>query len=202
MHAAMERNMPGKTGRTLADWAALVKAAGITDWKKAQEWLKCEHGLSTMYAYMVAGAACEPPGGTDYTDETKLLADMYSGPRAALRSIHDTLWELAQRLGPEVQLIVCKTYVSFRARTQFAVVKPTTQTAVDLGLALPPDTPYGGRLEAARHLGGGERNRHRIRLASVKELDIEVKRWLRAAYDWDITRGKKWDPAGRTTPPV
>src|SRR5205809_1018829 len=106
---------------------------------------KREHGLTTMYAYMVAGAACEPPGGTDYSDEAKLLAEMYAGPRARLRAIHDKLWQLAQQLGPEVQLVVCKTYCSFRAQTQFAVVKPTTQTGLDLGLALPPETPYTPR---------------------------------------------------------
>jgi hypothetical protein len=191
MHAAMERNLPAKTGRSLAHWVKLVKEAGLTDWKEAQAWLKREHGLTTMYAYMVAGAACEPPNATDYSAEEDLLDALYAGPRAHLRPLHDRLWELAQDLGPEVQLIVCKTYVSFRGQTQFAVVKPTTQAGVDLGLALPPGTPYTERLLEAKNLGGGERNRHRIRLGSVKEIDAEVKRWLKAAYAWDRQRKAK-----------
>jgi predicted transport protein len=186
MGEAMARNLPERTGRSLADWVRLVKATGITDWKEAEQWLKREYGLTTMYAYMVAGAALATHA--DYGDEEGLLTAMYAGPRAALRPVHDRLWELAQELGPDVQLVVCKTYCSFRANTQFAVVKPTTQTAVDLGLALDPATPYGGRLEEAKNLGGGERNRHRLRLGSVKEIDAEVKRWLKAAYAWDHQR--------------
>jgi hypothetical protein len=165
---------------------ALVKASGIADWKEAKQWLKDNYGLTTMYAYMVAGAALAEHA--DYSDESGLLDALYGGPRAVLRPIHDKLWELAQGLGPDVQLVVCKTYCSFRAATQFAVVKPTTQTGVDLGLALPPDTPYTNRLVEAKNLGGGERNRHRIRLGSAREIDAEVKRWLKAAYAWDRER--------------
>jgi hypothetical protein len=188
MGEAMARNLPERTGRSLAEWVRLVRATGIQDWKEAKQWLKDNHGLTTMYAYMVAGAALAEHG--DYGDEDGLLDAMYHGARAQLRPIHDKLWALAQQLGPDVQLVVCKTYCSFRANTQFAVIKPTTQTALDLGLALPADTPYAGRLLAAKNLGGGERNRHRLRLESLSEVDAEVKRWLTAAYRWDHARRK------------
>lgn len=187
MLETLGRNLPARTGRSLADWVQIVRASGLTDWRAAEKWLKAEHGLTGMYAYMIAGAALNA-SMTDYGDEAGLLDALYSGPRAALRPIHDKLRELALKLGPDVELVVCKTYSSFRAKTQFAIVQPTTQSLLDLALALPPDTAPSGRLEACKPMGGGERNRHRLRLSSVREVDAEVKRWLKAAYDWDKQR--------------
>lgn len=187
MLETMGRNLPARTGRSLADWIQIVRAAGLTDWRAAEKWLKAEHGLTGMYAYMIAGAALNT-GMTDYGDEPGLLSALYSGPRAALRPIYEKVREVALKLDPDVEEVVCKTYSSFRARTQFAVVQPTTQSLLDLALALPPDTVPSGRLEACKPLGGGERNRHRLRLSSVREVDAEVKRWLRAAYEWDKQR--------------
>ena len=190
MGEAIVRNLPQRTGRSLAEWVKVVRATGITDWSEAKNWLKENHGLSTMYAYMVAGAAIET-GGPDYGDEEGLLSAMYSGAREKLRPIHDKVHAVAMKLGPDVEMVVCKTYISFRAKTQFAVVKPTTQTLVDIAVALPPDTPYTARLIPAANLGGGERNRHRFRVGSVKEVDSEVKAALKAAYEWDIRRNEK-----------
>jgi len=51
---------------------------------------------------------------------------------------------------------------------------------VDLGLVL-PGVRAEGRLETAKTVGGG-RVAHRIALRSPKDVDAEVRRWLRAAY--------------------
>lgn len=188
MGEAILNNLPQRTGRSLAEWVQLVRAEGCTELQEAKRWLKQTHGLTTLYAYAVASAALQPPGMIDYGDEAGLLNAMYSGARAGLRPVYDTLDKLILALGPEVERVVCKTYTNYRAPAQFAVLKPTTQTGIDLGLALPPDTPYTARLLEAKNLGGGERNRHRLRLGSVKEIDAEVKRWLRAAYQWEKSR--------------
>jgi predicted transport protein len=190
MLETMARNLPARTGRSLAEWIEIVRASGLTDCREAENWLKREHRLTGMYAYMIAGAALNV-SMTDYGDESGLLDAMYAGPRAALRPIYDKLCAIALKLGPDVEKVVCKTYVSYRAKTQFAVVQPTTQTLVDLALALPPDTVSVGRLEACKPTGGGERNRHRIRLSSVKDIDSEVKAWFKAAYAHDKSRRGK-----------
>jgi hypothetical protein len=64
----------------------------------------------------------------------------------------------------------------------FALVKPTTSTRVDLGLALPAIIP-AGRLGKAPSSLGSERITHVIRIGSKKEVDAEVTRWLRAAWE-------------------
>jgi hypothetical protein len=100
MMAAIVRNLPAKTGRSLAQWAALVK-----------------------------------------------------------------------REGPK------------QRKRQFGAIQPSTADRVDLGLVL-PGVKAQGRLEATANVGGG-RVTHRIALRSPREVDAEVRRWLKEAYDRD-----------------
>jgi hypothetical protein len=116
-----------------------------------------------------------------YADEGALLDRMYAGERAALRPVYDSLAETAQMLGDDVVLTVCKTYVGMRRKRQFAMIKPATRPCVLLGLALPEVKP-AGRLANAGSIGN-DRMTHRIEIGAPKEIDGEVKRWLRAAYD-------------------
>jgi hypothetical protein len=66
----------------------------------------------------------------------------------------------------------------------FAQIKPTTQTRIDLGFAL-------GNMKTPKRLintGGYEKKdriTHRIPLESVDEIDKEIERWLKTAYDLD-----------------
>ncbi len=76
-----------------------------------------------------------------------------------------------------------KTYVSLVRKRQFGAIQPSTTDRVDLGLVLPGVEPTG-RLEATTTVGGG-RVTHRIALRSPKDVDAEVRRWLKVAYDRD-----------------
>ncbi|HEX6033346.1 MAG TPA: DUF5655 domain-containing protein, partial [Anaerolineales bacterium] len=73
-----------------------------------------------------------------------------------------------------------KTYVSLLTpRRTFARVQATTKQRVDLGLRLEGQTP-SGRLRPSRiH----ETMQFQISLTSVEEIDAEVLRWLRQAYN-------------------
>jgi hypothetical protein len=68
----------------------------------------------------------------------------------------------------------------------FAQIKPTTNTRVDLGLAL---AKYKGKLPKRLVDTGGlakkDRITHRIELKTAAEIDDDVKKWLKAAYDLD-----------------
>jgi hypothetical protein len=66
----------------------------------------------------------------------------------------------------------------------FAQIKPTTRTRIDLGLAL-GDTPATGRLIDTGGFEKKDRITHRIPITSPAEIDDEVKRWLKTAYDRD-----------------
>src|SRR5687767_330139 len=123
----------------MAQWAKLVRAAGITKYEDACKWLRTEHAMSSSYSMMVASIATQEGGFRDYGDEAQMLDDMYSGAKEQLRPIFEKLNEEALKLGEDVGLAVCKTQASFRRNYQFAIVIPSNRTTVDLLLALPPE---------------------------------------------------------------
>lgn len=66
----------------------------------------------------------------------------------------------------------------------FAQIKPTTNTRVDMGFALGNLPPTGGLIDT----GGfkkGDRITHRIPITKPSDINSEVKRWLKKAYDRD-----------------
>jgi hypothetical protein len=111
----------------------------------------------------------------------ELLAAQYAGPRAALQPIYERLTAAATELGPDVTLNTRKSYVALHRARQFAVIQPSTNTRIDLGLKL-PGLPPTERLQPSATVGGGAIT-HSVALASANEVDDQVLAWLRAAYE-------------------
>jgi hypothetical protein len=181
--------LPEKTGRTLDEWVSLVKEAGPPTEKERRDWLKKEHALGTNSAWWIAERA-EGKGGEDADPEAYLKAAegyveaMFAGPKAGLRPLYDALLKLGLALGKDVRACPCKTIVPLYRRHVFAQIKPTTRTRIDLGFSL-KDTPATGRLLDTGGQAKGDRITHRIPIGSLAEIDAEVKRWLRTAYELD-----------------
>ena len=184
--------LKGKTGRTVDEWIALVKKEGPKDEKSRREWLKTKHKLGTNSAWWIAERA-EGKGGEDSDPETYLKAavqyveQQYAGPKEKLRPIYDALLEMGKALGPDVKACPCKTIVPLYRRHVFAQIKPTTNTRIDLGFAL---THYKRKLPKRVIATGGlakkDRITHRIELKSTSEIDGEVLKWLKTAYELDV----------------
>ncbi len=96
--------------------------------------------------------------------------------------------ELGFSLGGDVKACPAKTIVPLYRNHVFAQIRPTTQTRVDLGLAL-GDSKTTGRLIDTGGLQKGDRITHRIPIASIEEIDKEVIDWLEKAHALDA--GKK-----------
>ncbi len=181
MQEAIARNLPEKTGHTFEEWVRIAKDEGPAGRKELIAWLKSRHGLGTVAATFIAADAEGQSIVDQYADEGALLDAMYAGDKAALRPLYDELSKAALKLGKDVGLTVCKTYVGARRGRQFAMIKPATRTRVDLGLVLPDTKPAGRLLKTTS--GGNDRMTHRIEITSKTEIDGEVKQWLRAAYE-------------------
>jgi hypothetical protein len=186
---AILRNLHTQTGKNSKQWVAIAKKHGSTDKKELGEWLKKEHGLGTTTAFWIAEQAL---GADDDTDPDVYLAKapqyvdaMYSGIKAALRPIHDALVQLGRSLGPDVKVCPCATIVPLYRNHVFAQVKPATNTRIDFGYAL-GDTKATGRLIDTGGFKKKDRITHRIPISSLEEIDAEVKKWLRIAYDRDV----------------
>jgi hypothetical protein len=181
--------LPRKTGKTLEEWIALVKKSGPPTEKERRDWLKKEHAFGTNGAWWIAERA-EGKGGEDGDPEAYLKAAegyveaMFAGPKAGLRPVYDALLKLGLSVGKDVRACPCKTIVPLYRHHVFAQIKPTTRTRIDFGFAL-KDTKPAGRLLDTGGLAKGDRITHRIAISSLADMDDEVKRWLKAAYDLD-----------------
>jgi hypothetical protein len=180
-----------KTGRTLDEWVTLVKRDGPTGHQSRREWLKSKHKLGSNSAWWIVDRA-EGKGGEEDSPEEYLAAavrfveDQYSGRKSTLRPIYDQLLALGKSLGADVKACPCKTMVPLYRNHVFAQIKPTTNTRVDFGLCF---TTYKGKLPKRLIDTGGlakkDRITHRIELNSPGQIDADLKKWLRAAYDLD-----------------
>jgi len=182
-------DLPAKTGRSLDQWLSFIKKSGPKTEKERREWLKKEHGLGTNYAWWLAERA-EGKGGEDGDPKAYLRAaegyveKMFAGPRESLRPIYNALLQLGLKLGKDVKACPCQTIVPLYREHVFAQLKPTTQTRIDLGLAL-GSMKGGGRLIDTGGFAKKDRITHRIPITSIAEIDDEVKHWLRVAYEMD-----------------
>jgi hypothetical protein len=113
------------------------------------------------------------------------LAAQYANEKAALRPICDKLIAVVRMLGKDITVNVLQAYVAVIRRHQFAVIRPSTDAWVDLGLVLPgfEQTP---RLQVAGAVGSA-RTTHRIALHSPDDVDDDVIAWLKVAYDVDAS---------------
>jgi len=178
-----------KTGRSLEEWLALVKRSGPKTEKERREWLKKEHGLGTNSAWWIAERAEGKPTVDDDPQGYLQAAEgyvekMFSGGKAVLRPVYEALLDLGFSLGPDVQACPCQTIVPLYRKHVFAQIKPSTPTRIDLGLAL-ADTKAPRRLIDTGGFAKKDRITHRIEIGTVADIDAEVKKWLKVAYEKD-----------------
>jgi len=178
-----------KTGRSLEEWLRLIEEQGPADEKERRDWLKSEHGLGTNSAWWLAERSVgkgEEDGDPDlYLQSALGYVDAMFAGREALRPVYDALLELGLSLGPDVKACPAKTIVPFYRKHVFAQIKPATKTRIDLGFAL-RDTPATGRLIDTGGFAKKDRITHRIPVASLADIDGEVRSWLRKAYEMDV----------------
>jgi predicted transport protein len=177
---SMVDNLEKKTGKPLSHWLQAVRRSGLEKHGEIVAMLKRDHGMTHGYANLVAhqakgsDAVSAAKGGTD------LVGEQYSGGRAGLRPIYDLLAKKVLAFGGDVELSPKKAYVSLRRSRQFGIVQPSTATRVDVGLNL-KGVAAKGRLEASGSFNA--MCTHRVRVASLKEVDAELVGWLKQAYD-------------------
>ncbi len=176
MAQSMIANLKTNTGKDLAAWLKVVRATRHEKHGAIVRHLKTEHGVTHGYANLIAHKALA--GETPVSGD--LIAKQYSGAKEELRPIHDALMSVVRDFGADVEISPKKTYVSLRRSKQFAIVQPSTRTRVDLGLNLKGVTP-SDRLETSGSFNAMVS--HRVRIETPKDVDQEIRSWLRKAYN-------------------
>jgi hypothetical protein len=180
MLTAVSASLAERTGRSLNEWVALVRASGIDplDQNAVRKWLRSTHGIPQNSQWAIADAAARDAGWVRPT-VAEYVDGQYSGAKAALRPVYDALAAAIGDLGGDVSVEGRSTYTPFVRGRQFAAVAAATRDRVDLGLRF-TDPPAAARLQPATAPGQAT---HKISLRSVRDLDDEVRHLLRIAYE-------------------
>ena len=173
-------NIQKKTGKSLDELYAWLRQTGLAKHGELRDAAKSGLGLghgdanTLVTLHLRATGAATAPA----TDAGAAVDEIYAGPKAALRPIHDRVMAAIEGCGP-FEVAPKKGYLSLRRKKQFATVGPATKTQVEVGLNA-KGLAGGGRLVA---LPPGGMCQYRVRLSSAEEVDAELATWVRAAYD-------------------
>ena len=170
-------NIQSKTGKSLDQLNALIHKCGLAKHGEIRDMLKKDLGLghgdgNALALHYRNSLEAPKPENQDVLDE------IYLGPKAALRVIHERLLSEIAKFGA-FEIAPKKGYVSLRRKRQFAMVGPGTKQRLDLGLNMKGVTA-GERLQA---MPAGGMCPYRVYLSNVSEVDSEVLAWVRQAYD-------------------
>ena len=171
------RNIETTYGKSLDHWFAVIDASGLTKHNQVVAMLKADHGLAHGAAHRVSLLARQR-ADADVAAPPDPAGALYAGAKAGLRPLHDALLGEIRALGA-FDVAPKKGYLSLRRRKQFAMVQPSTDSRIDLGLILPA-TPATGRLESAARFN--PLFTHRVRITAATDLDDELRGWLATAY--------------------
>lgn len=176
-------NIEKRTGKSLIELGEMVRSSGLSKHGELVAMLKSKLGMghgdaNTLVHYTRGSAGAPASAGGAAASGDAVLAALYTGPRAALRPIHDKVLAAMKEFGP-FEEAPKKTYVSYRRSKQFAMVGPATNTRVEVGLNL-KGLAGTGRLEA---LPPGGMCQYKVRLTDESQVDPELLGWIRMAYD-------------------
>jgi len=179
--------LPARTGRPLTEWLELLRTTGPADSRARRDWLRRTHHLDAGTARWIAEhAPGRQPAEIDpeaYLEAAPLyVGAMFSGTKARLRPLYDTLLDLVLGLGDDVRVCPARDRVPFYRGRVFAQVVPAARTHLDLGLVL-GTTRTPKRLLPAHGRKRDDPITHRLPIARPEEIDADLRRWLRIAYE-------------------
>jgi hypothetical protein len=113
--ASQLRNIEAKTGQDLATLRQAIAESGKTKHGEVRTWLMETYGLGYGDANTLAHAAADSKGAAPDAGADP-LADIYTGKKAHLRSVHDAVMAAIQPWG-DFEVAPKKGYVSVRRRS-------------------------------------------------------------------------------------
>lgn len=173
-------NIQKKTGKSLDQLAGMVRHSRLTRHGEMREYLQRELGLGHGDANAVVHAVLQSDGQRAAEGKTagQVLDEMYSGAKAHLRPIHETLMNEISRFG-EFEVAPKKGYVSLRRKKQFAMIGPKTNSRFEVGINAKDLKKNPRLLEQPR----GSMCNYVVSLADAREVDAELIAWIRSAFD-------------------
>ena len=174
------KNIEARTGRTLAELRTLLAGSGLAKHGELRSFAMEKLGLGYGDANTLVHLALASDGQSAAAGKSgaEVLAEIYADKKAPLRPVHDALMAAIGRFG-EFEVAPKKGYVSLRRKKQFATIGPGSATRVDVGLNM-KGVAATERLLAEKP---GGMCQYKVKLTAPSEVDAELVRWIRQAYD-------------------
>lgn len=169
-------NIQAKTGKSLDELYALFAATGLEKHGQLRDFAKSDLGLGHGDANALALHFLKR-NDTPQADANP-LDEIYSGPKEALRPIHDALMKTIEGFG-EFEIHPKKGYVALRRKKQFAMIGPATNSRVEVGINM-KDIPGTDRL---LEQPPGGMCQYKVKVSDPLEVDEELFAWIKTAYD-------------------
>ncbi len=176
------KNIQTKTGKSLQELGQFVQARGLTKHGEIRDLLKQEfglgHGDANALTHALLNSDAERAAQAKGASTEDVVAEIYAGPKAVLRPIHDKLMEAITQFG-DFEIAPKKGYVSLRRKKQFAMIGPTTKARVEVGLNM---KGLNGTDRLTAMPAGGMCN-YTVKVSDAAEVDDELIAWVRTAYE-------------------
>jgi len=174
-------NIVKRTGKTLPELTKIVKGCGLSKHGELVAMLKSTlnmgHGDANTLVHIVRKSDGQGAAAAQGLSAEQVLDGLYTGPKAALRPIHDKLMVAIRKFG-DFEEAPKKTYVSYRRKKQFAMIGPATNTRVEVGLNM-----KGAKAtDRLQQLPTGQMCNYKVKLTDAKEVNAELIAWIKTAY--------------------
>ena len=135
MLESLARNLPNRTGKTLEQWARLVKTKGPKTTRERVAWLRKHHSLGGPTAAVIVAKAEGQDLAAPYEAGDQLVESMFSGGKAELKPIYEAAVRSAATLGKDVVVSPCD--FKFEAHHSLVPMETFLRCAVTEPLAGP-----------------------------------------------------------------
>lgn len=181
-------NLKKTTGRSLDEWLKFIDKEGPRTEADRNAWLKKIHGMGTntagWFAARSVGKNSEDEDPKVYLKTADAWVEEMFVKKPDIRPLYDAALKFGMSLGKDVKVCPCKTMVPFYRNNVFANLTPSTRTRLDLGLCL-RGVPFTSRLTDTGGTAKKDRITHRIAITTLDDLNADLKKWWKKAYDMD-----------------
>lgn len=173
-------NIQKKTGMSLKELSSFIKKSGLSKHGEIREMLMEKLGLGHGDANSLVHAIFESDGtrAAEGKSTDAVLDEIYSGPKAGFRPIHEKLMKEINKFG-EFEIVPKKGYVSLRRKKQFAMLGPKTTTRFEVGINAKDFKKNARLLEQPK----GSMCNYMVSLTNAQEVDAEVISWVKSAFE-------------------
>ena len=175
-------NILQKTGKSVPELRDILESSGLTKHGELRDMFKVAlglgHGDANALVHFLQESDGQRAAQAAGKDDNAVVDEIYSGAKAGLRPIHDTLMQHIFDLG-EFEIAPKKGYISLRRKKQFVMIGPATNGRVEVGINAKGLAADERLLEQP----AGSMCNYKVKVTDIAQVDEQLIAWIRYAFD-------------------